>query len=372
MTAGGAPGICRGPDRDALTRTLPETGGRTWEATGEGDARLRRRARRVGRGRRGAARARPDRPGLRRGGCRACGRRRPGRRRLCLESLRQRPCQIAGAHEAGGGVPSQAAGEHAVQGRRERRVEHRRPRQRLAAQVPGDRVVAAAVRLLPGRRLEEDEREGVVVRAAVHLTVAVAQLLRRHVGRGSERDSGLGHPDVVRRASDPEVPQQSLAVGHREQDVLRLDVPVHDAVRVGDVQRFGDLTAQSQQFGARERATPLTEVLGQRAGGRDEVHHDAQQAALVEHVVDRHDVRVAELGRGPRLAQESLPLHLVGADRAVEDLERTVQIEVVVVHAVDAPETSDAETLDDGIGADLGSDQDIVIHGGNGGPTRAA
>ena len=58
------------------------------------------------------------------------------------------------------------------------------------------------------------------------------RLLRAHVGRRAHRQAGLGELLVAGRSQRPrdaEVGHQRVAVA-REQDVLRLDVAVDDAV----------------------------------------------------------------------------------------------------------------------------------------------
>ena len=79
--------------------------------------------------------------------------------------------------------------------------------------------------------------ERVDVAARVELAVARG-LLRAHVLRRAEREPGLGQAvaaGLAHRERDAEVGQHRLAL--EQQDVLRLDVAVHDAVPVGVVER---------------------------------------------------------------------------------------------------------------------------------------
>ena len=67
-----------------------------------------------------------------------------------------------------------------------------------------------------------------VTGSGVDLGVAHA-LLRTHVREGPDREPGLGQPPLgfARRFGDPEVTDESVA--RLEEDVLGLEVPVHDA-----------------------------------------------------------------------------------------------------------------------------------------------
>jgi hypothetical protein len=58
---------------------------------------------------------------------------------------------------------------------------------------------------------------------------------------------------------EPEVEHLHL-LARRHEDVRRLDVAVDDAVCVGGVERLGDLNAERQDVGRRER--PATDAIG--------------------------------------------------------------------------------------------------------------
>ncbi len=92
---------------------------------------------------------------------------------------------------------------------------------------------AAVKRRLPGQHLVQHAPERVEIAPPVDAGVA-ARLLRTHVLRRPDREPALGEPLASRngdRAGDAEVGHDGVIV--REQDVLGLDVPVHDALAVG-------------------------------------------------------------------------------------------------------------------------------------------
>jgi hypothetical protein len=81
------------------------------------------------------------------------------------------------------------------------------------------------------------------------------------VPRLSEAEPGLGEPLAAGFAHgprDPEVGDQGVAV--REQDVLRLDVPVHDALLVRVAEAICDFSRELQRVFDRELLLPVQSV----------------------------------------------------------------------------------------------------------------
>ena len=128
-----------------------------------------------------------------------------------------------------------------------------------------DRVAVAAQggRLL-GQHLRDDGLEGAAgegrlagqhlvghgterVHIAPGADVALAhRLLGRHVGRRAEGHAGLGHATaagLLHGERDAEVGDEGRAV--LQQDVLRLDVAVDDALAVGVVEGRGDFLGEA-------------------------------------------------------------------------------------------------------------------------------
>jgi len=92
-----------------------------------------------------------------------------------------------------------------------------------------------------------------------------------------------------------------------EQDVLGLDVAVDDVVLVGVAQGIGHLAGDLERVGKRKLPLPLESVA---EGFPLHVgHYVIQEARGRARVVQRQDVRVAQLRRDLDLAQESLGAH---------------------------------------------------------------
>ena len=80
-----------------------------------------------------------------------------------------------------------------------------------------------------------------------------------------------------------------------EQHVLRLQVAVHDAVRVRVRQRVGELAHEAHRVGERKRA--LARQPRPQRLALDVRHHVVQQPVRLAGVVDAEDVRVRQAGR---------------------------------------------------------------------------
>ncbi len=156
-----------------------------------------------------------------------------------------------------------------------------------------------------GQQLVEQAAGRVQVAARVH--PLAPGLLRRQVLGGTDDLRGLGHGQlrVGHGPGNAEVHHLDVAVAG-EHHVAGLDVAVHDAVAVAVVQcpqhAVGDLgRALGQQ------PPVVAEQVAQRAPV-DELHHDVRDGRAAHHVlagvVDGHDGRVVQRGRGLRLAAE--------------------------------------------------------------------
>ena len=89
-----------------------------------------------------------------------------------------------------------------------------------------------------------------------------------------------------------------------EENVLRLDVAMDDADRVGVLQGVGDLAGNAQRIVERKLALavePSAKCLAPHVR-----HHVVEQRVRGPAVEEREDVRVLEPRRRPDLAQEPL------------------------------------------------------------------
>ncbi len=195
----------------------------------------------------------------------------------------------------------------------------------------------AVERRLAGQQLVEDDAERVEVGARVDL--ASLGLLGREVLRRADDRARLGH--LARAgARDPEVRHLHAALAVDE-DVVRLDVAVHDAVPVCEAQRREDL-ARVLDRDVDRRGAAADDQLLQRAAV-EELHRDVVGVLRLAAVVDRDDVRVVERGGVLGLAAEALDELVVVPVTAVEDLDRDAAAELLVLGEVDVGHPAGAE-----------------------------
>ena len=161
---------------------------------------------------------------------------------------------------------------------------------------------------------------------------AAADLLRRHVLRRADGQSGFGEPCAPRLAHgqrDAEVRHLGLALD--QEDVLGLDVPVDHPLAVGVVERPGDGTGEFHRLVDAELL--LAVQLGPERLALDVGHDVEQHAAGVPGVVEREDVRMAEPRGDLDLAEKALAADGRG-QVGVHDLERHPAVVAKIVREV--------------------------------------
>ena len=145
-------------------------------------------------------------------------------------------------------------------------------------------------------------------------------------------------PAVAHGQRDAEVGHQRVAVV--QQDVLRLDVAVDDAVAVGVVERVGHFGGDADRVVHRQlllAAEPVADRFPLHVR-----HHVEEEAVRLAAVEERQDVRVLEIGGDLDLAQEPL-----GADDRrqfrPEHLDGDVAVVLEVLRQVDGGHAARAE-----------------------------
>ena len=206
-----------------------------------------------------------------------------------------------------------------------------------------ERVLPVVRRSSLGRGVERGaERPHVGLRARL----LAAGPLRRHVGGGAEDHAGRRQRRVARHGRDAEVGQDRAAVVV-DQDVAGLDVAVHDALAMGELQRAEHLQPDLGHSVRREGAI-LAEQITQ-AAGPEQLHHDVGKPVLLHHVVGSDDVRVAQAGSGTSLAQSPLAqlllLLLAELRREADLLDSHGPAENLVVAAPDGAHSAMADGL---------------------------
>jgi hypothetical protein len=127
------------------------------------------------------------------------------------------------------------------------------------------------------------------------------------------------------------------------QDVLRFEVPVHDPGGVCVLEGIGDLDAQLRRLA--EAQPPLPREVRQRHAFH-QVADDVDHVVVAPDLVHTHDVRMSQLGRRPRLAQELLDLGRLKVPMP-RNLHRHPTVQLPVPRLPHRPERATAEFLDE-------------------------
>ncbi len=263
---------------------------------------------------------------------------------------REGPPQIGHQVGAGGVAILRRLREGPLENRihlgRQGRIE-RRGRARILVQDAvddrGDRVPLERPRA--GQELVQHDAQREEIAASVE--VAPLDLLRGHVGRRPEQDTGLG--EVRRRVlGEAEVGHLQGAVFQHHQ-VRRLDVAVHDVILMRIVERRRRLGHHVENARQRQEV-PGFGVLLQRLP-LDELHGDEGDSGLLADVEDGDDVRVEELPRGLRFAHETLAglTRFLGRRPGRQDdrLDRDLALDLRIVGQEDLAHRSSADLADD-------------------------
>ena len=126
-----------------------------------------------------------------------------------------------------------------------------------------------------------------------------------------------------------------------DDDVVRLDVAVDDPVAVREGERAQDLARVLDRD--RDRRRPVADEQLLQRPPVEVLHRDVVGALRLAAVEDRDDVRVVEARRALRLAAEALDELLVGGVPLVQQLQRDLPAELLVLGEVDVGHPARAE-----------------------------
>ena len=191
--------------------------------------------------------------------------------------------------------------------------------------------VGASERRLAGQERVEDGPQAVDVGGRGQALELPGGLLGGHVlGRAGPRP-GLRHlAPGVDPLGQAEVGDMGLAVAI-DQDVVGLQVAMQDAALMGMVHGAGD---RRHQPGRGAEVLPEAGQLILEAAAVDQLHAEEVLALVLADLVDRHDVRVVEVGR--RLGLLAKPLDGVVVEPVRQDhLQRDRAVEADLPGAVD-------------------------------------
>ncbi len=164
-----------------------------------------------------------------------------------------------------------------------------------------DRCLAAE-RHPSGEQFEEDDAEGINVRALVRIPALC--LFRRNILHGAHDLVRFSHPCFAECLGNAEIgdPHPFLLI---QQDVLGLDVPVDDAPVMGMLNASQYLDGKTHRFLYGNRMVLINILLQSRT-----VHHFGdEQLILIRlvHIEDIDDVRMGELDRALNFPLEPEP-----------------------------------------------------------------
>ena len=145
--------------------------------------------------------------------------------------------------------------------------------------------------------------------------------------------------------------QRDAEIGHHrvagpQQDVLRLDVAVHNTQRVRRAEGIGDLAGNL--YGIFKRQLPFALQTTAQRLARHVRHHVEQQSVGRAAVEQRQDVRVLQLGRGANLAQKAFDAERF-TEVGVQHFDGDVALVLEIVREVDGGHTSGTELALDAI-----------------------
>ena len=157
-------------------------------------------------------------------------------------------------------------------------------------------------------QLVQDCPQPVDVGRGGDLGMMAGDLLGRHVRGGPENQTGLRQAAVAVDALGESKIGDVGNVVFVEQDVRRLQVAVQDSAEVGIMNGTGDVPDQP---GDGSRVVPEPGHVALEVSARDQLEAQERAAAVLAHLVDRHDLRMIEAG--DRLGLDTESLDRVGA-----------------------------------------------------------
>ena len=191
------------------------------------------------------------------------------------------------------------------------------------------KAVVGVIGHIAGEHLVKQDAEAVQISAGVY--VLAANLLWTHVARSADGQAGAGHPGGAAQGfGDAKVGQHRAAV-FAEQDILRLDIAMNNAAMVRVVQGFGDGAGHRHRLFQRQT---LADALLQRAAGQI-LHRQIINALVRGDVVDRDDMRIAELGDDPAFPQETLGEFFISGQNRLDDFQRDMTMQRLLQGEID-------------------------------------
>ncbi len=260
-----------------------------------------------------------------------------GREPRCVR--RQRAAHLGRGLEAVLGVLRHRALDRAAERERKARLERRGIGDRAALVLLRERERRARAKGRPPRReLEQHDAEAVEVRTPIHHRRG--KQLGGHVLGRPEHRCVRGQPCDLVHARDAEVEELEPARRVREH-VLRLEIPVHDALGVRGLERAEDLLCHCQELGRGQLAGLAQPQLEVRTV--EVLHDEAHAVVRADEVVDGDHRGVADATGDAELLAEARDDRVIRAQLGVQDLERDHGLGGRVLREVDGGHAALAE-----------------------------
>ena len=141
----------------------------------------------------------------------------------------------------------------------------------------------------------------------------------------------------------------TLTIPLAHHDIGRLQVPVRDAVTVGNRECIDQRDDHVEE--RVEGELTLCEHLLERLS-LDQLHRQEVDAVDLVDGVDRDDVRMIQAGQGPGFAPEARKPVGIGHKRLGEDLQRNLAVELRIAGAIHLPHAALADLRGDFIRAE--------------------
>ncbi len=208
-----------------------------------------------------------------------------------------------------------------------------------------------------------------------------ADLFRRHVAHRAHDGTGVGHrggcrgrfrgAGVFRQAlGEAEIENLDPAVSEDE-DVLGLQIPMHDAAVVSRGQSASDVRRRFDRFAHRQRAAiqmvaerfPF-EQLGDGIQDGSAASRGGVRRLNLPDVMNGEDVRVGKCGNSLGLAFEPGPSLRVVCDGGGQHFDRDVAIEACVVSAINLAHSAFAKLAEDAVWPEVADHRCTLTVGG--------
>jgi hypothetical protein len=159
--------------------------------------------------------------------------------------------------------------------------------------------------------------------------------------RGSHDLSKVGQPCFPTAVGYPEVRHHRASGAGLDEDVVWLDIAVHDSASMGVCESPRDFAQDARSVGWREwslRAKLIAECFA-----FDVAHDEKNEAIGCANAVNRDDVRMRQSGRGPRLVNEPLARGCEAGEVRWQHLDGDIAIELNIAGEINDSHSSAAD-----------------------------